>query len=74
MLAGCSIESYIDTTMMHQQGLKNLVYLYDQGESHWAEYKLAYEHFENITKKQEYPLIFVSVPNPYAASLTKDYM
>ena len=51
MLAGCSIESYVDTTMIHEQGLKNLVYLYDLGPSHWEEYKTSYFHYRKITRE-----------------------
>ena len=74
MLAGCSIESYVDTTMIHEQGLKNLVYLYDLGPSHWEEYKTSYFHYRKITREQEYPLIFASVPDPFSANYTKELM
>ena len=72
MLAGCSIESYVDTTMMHQQGLKNLVYLYDLGDKHWADYQKAYIHYRDTTLKAEYPLIFVQLPDPFSQKYTSE--
>lgn len=72
MLAGCSIETYVSTTMMHEQGIKNVVNLYNLGEPYFNEYKQACLHFEKITRDQEYPLIFVSIPDPFAKTYTKE--
>lgn len=67
MLAICSSEAYVDSDIMHVQGLKNLRNLYDRGELFYPQYKTAYEHYVNRTTSPNitYQLVFLSIPDPY---------
>lgn len=75
MLAVCSSEAYVDSDIMHVQGLKNLRDIYDRGEVHYKDYKIAYEHYINRTRstKITYQLVFLSVPNPHGKSFIDSY-
>lgn len=53
MLAICSSEAYVDSDILHIQGLKNLRDIYDRGESNYKNYKTAYDHYVNRTRDSD---------------------
>lgn len=69
MLAVCSSEAYVDSDIMHVQGLKNLRDVYDRGAPFYKDYRVAYEHYINRTTSPDivYKLVFLSAPDPYAS-------
>lgn len=75
MLAVCSSEAYVDSDIMHVQGLINLKDIYDRGEPFYEDYRVAYEHYVNRTTSQDltYTLVFLSAPDPYAANFSASF-
>ena len=73
MLAVCSSESYVDTDILHEQGLKSLVLLYNRKDEYYDSYKIAYNHYISRTTSEdvEYKLVFLSVANPFAANASQ---
>ena len=49
MLAFCSTDAYVENTLVFEQGLKNLVAIYDLGEEYYPNYAVAYDFFVNST-------------------------
>jgi hypothetical protein len=76
MLAVCSSDAYVDSDIIHVQGLKNLRDLYDRGAPYYNEYKLAYDHYVNRTTNPNIPyqLVFLSTPDPYASNFSNSFI
>ena len=74
MLAVCSIDSYVDTTALHGQGLKNLVMLYNLGSKFYPEYGVAFEHLTSRTtlEESEYPLVYLQAVSPNNTNFTSE--
>lgn len=69
MLAVCSSESYVDSDILHEQGLKNLVKIYDRKDEKYClkkegdaciewrhfydDYRIAYNHYEGRTTSKD---------------------
>ena len=65
LLAGCSIDTYTETDIMHKAALADLVFLYNN-KALWPAYKTAHEHLIKTARSEsnEYPLIYLEAPDP----------
>jgi len=77
MLSICSADTYIDSDIIHKQGLKNLKLFCDRlkdDPSLYGDYKKAYEHYLTRTTSDEiaYKLVFLQVPDPYQNEYRSD--
>lgn len=77
MLAICSADTYVESNIMHVQGLKNLRLMYERVEREpelYPEYKVAFDHYLNRTTHTSisYKLVFLRVPDPNASKYSND--
>ena len=72
MLAVCSLDTYVDPIYLHEQALKNLSHLFELKGNFYPQYKQAYEHFIKETRSLEYPLVFLTAPDPYADNFSDE--
>lgn len=68
MLAVCSLDTYVDPIYLHEQALKNISHLYELKGDFYPHYTKAYDHFIKETRSLEYPLVFLTAPDPYSTT------
>lgn len=67
MQSVCSVDTYVDAVHVHQQGLYQLVRLYDKGPDYWDSYKKAREFYIDQTSKRsegKFPIVYFNSPDP----------
>lgn len=62
LLELCSIDTWVETDIVHQAAIGNMAYLYSQKESYYPDYLKSIDHFVKLThesSKITYPLVYL---------------
>jgi len=62
LLELCSIDTWVETDIVHQAAIGNMAYLYSLNETYYEDYLKSIDHFIKLThqdSKITYPLVYL---------------
>jgi len=62
LLELCSIDTWVETDIVHQAAIGNMAFLYGLGQPYYKDYLISIDHFIKITHDKDtidYPLVYL---------------